>query len=156
MQIIRLSKMFKPLTRVILVASSLFLFFSQSSWCTLSTDITCDPIRSRLVIYLLEQVKHLPEVSAVDLNCKLISKINSIEEDSILLTTTRKRGKEYICLHATGNSRPCQVKVGIVATHVNPNQVLCELTKQDCSSVPNNPLTETVESLYLRPSSLIR
>ena len=157
MQIIRLSKMFKPLTRVILVASSLFLFLQpKAHGVPLSTDITCDPIRSRLVISLLEQVKHLPEVSAVDLNCKLISKINSIEEDSILLTTTRKRGKEYICLHATGNSRPCQVKVGIVATHVNPNQVLCELTKQDCSSVPNNPLTETVERLYLRPSSLIR
>ena len=150
-------KMFKPLIRTLLLASSLFfLFQSRSSSESLVTNSICDPIRSRLVMSILDKVKRLPGVSEVDLSCKSISKINSIEDDAILLTTTRKRGNEYICLHASGNTRPCQVKVGLVTSQENPNDVLCTLMQKDCSAVSEGPLTETVERLYLRPSSLIR
>ena len=149
--------MFKPFIRATLVVSTLFLFLHpKASGESLLTDEICDPILSPLVISILDKVELLPDVSSVEYGCKLISKINSIEEDSILLTTTRKRGKEYICLHASGNSRPCQVKIGIISSQENPNDVLCKLTQQDCSNVDESPLTETVERLYLRPSSLIR
>ena len=150
-------KMLKSLIRVIFVVSSLVLLLQlKVRGESLEADQMCDPIRSRLVISIIEKITRLANVSAVEFNCKSISKINLIEEDSILLTTTRKRGKEYICLHASGNSRPCQIKVGVVENQENPNDILCKLTQQDCSNVADSPLTETVERLYLRPSSLIR
>ena len=150
-------EMLKSLIRVIIVVSSLLLLLQlKVRGASLEADQVCEPLRSRLVISIINKVTSIANVSAVELNCKSISKINSIEEDSILLTTTRKRGKEYICLHVSGNSRPCQIKLGVVANQENPNDILCKLTQQDCSNIADSPLTETVERLYLRPSSLIR
>ena len=149
--------MIKTLTCSILIASSYFILLQPKvSGNSFATKEACEQISSQLVVSVIDRMKNLPNISAINLDCKSISKLNIVKDDSVMFATTRKRGKEYICLHASGNSRPCQVKLGIVASHENPNNVLCELMQQECSNVSEGPLTETVERLYLRPSSLIR
>ena len=143
--------------RITLVTTSfLFIFQPEIRSESLVNNEVCEAVRSPIVASIIEDINLLSEVSLIQLNCKSIAKINSIDDDSVLLTTTRKRGKEYICLHASGNTRPCQVKLGVVTSSENPNDVLCKLTRQECSNISEGPLTETVERLYLRPSSLIR
>ncbi len=149
--------MFNPLICGILMSSYLFLFLQPKvRGEPLATNDTCGPIRIHLVESIISRITLLPNLSPVDLDCKSISKINSLEENSILLTTTSKRGKEYICLHAGGSPRPCQVKIGIVTSQENPDIALCKLTQQDCSDIFEGPLTETVERLFLKPSLLIQ
>ena len=52
----------------------------------------------------------------------------------------------------------CTHKVGFFIGEGNPSNKLCKMFKKDCSLNNNNPLvfTETVERLYLKPSTLIR
>ena len=70
--------MLNSFIRSTLVLSTLFLFPNPEAYGeSLVTDAICDPIHSRLVISILDKVKRLPEVSAVEFDCKLISKINS-------------------------------------------------------------------------------
>ena len=51
----------------------------------------------------------------------------------------------------------CTHKIGFFIGEGNPSNKLCKMFKKDCS-LNNNPLvlTETVERLYLKPSTLIR
>ena len=78
-------------------------------------------------------------------------------EDSLFISTKRSRGKDQICLTSSKNTGKCTHKIGFFIGEGNPSNKLCRMFETDCS-LKNNPLvlTETVERLYLKPSTLIR
>ena len=77
--------------RITLVTTSfLFIFQPEIRGESLVNNEVCEAVRSPIVASIIEDINLLSEVSLIQLNCKSIAKINSIDDDSVLLTTTRK------------------------------------------------------------------
>ncbi len=114
-------------------------------------------IKSSLIKGLLTRIKEFSLAQPYEVNCSQYEKISLIPEDSLFISTKRIRGKDQICLTDSQDSGNCTYKIGYFVGSGNSSYKLCEMMKADCSSSDKPALfTETVERLYLKPSSLIR
>ena len=98
----------------------------------------------------------LSESKLVSLNqdvCKSYQEALNLNLTNLLVTTGRKRGKNVICLSDT-KSKPCKYILATMTKTDNPASLLAEVFK--LKSNGRAVLNETVERLYLTPSSLIR
>ena len=85
--------------------------------------------------------------------CKSYQEALNLNAANLLVTTGRKRGKNVICLSDT-KSKPCKYILATMTQTDNPANLLAEVFK--LKSNGRAVLNETVERLYLTPSSLIR
>ena len=117
----------------------------------------CKPSKNLLFTKILSKIENYSLAESYLTTCAQIEEINKIPVEEIRLTTKRKRGKDLICLSTSDNSKPCMYKLGYFTGDRHPDQMLCDMFPDDCDlSDKSIVLTETVERLYLRPSSLIR
>ena len=113
--------------------------------------------KNSLIEGLLTRIKVFSLAEPYEINCSQYEKISLIPEDSLFISTKRIRGKDQICLTDSQDSGNCTYKIGYFVGSGNSSYKLCEMMKADCSSSDKPALfTETVERLYLKPSSLIR
>ena len=114
-------------------------------------------IKNSLIEGLLTRIKVFSLAEPYEINCSQYEKISLIPENTLFISTKRIRGKDQICLTDSKDSGNCTYKIGYFVGSGNPSYKLCKMMKADCSS-SNKPalFTETVERLYLKPSSLIR
>ena len=101
--------------------------------------------KNSLIEGLLTRIKVFSLAEPYEINCSQYEKISLI------------RGKDQICLTDSQDSGNCTYKIGYFVGSGNPSYKLCKMMKADCISSDKPALfTETVERLYLKPSSLIR
>ena len=143
------------ISRIISISITSFLFFSFLPLKTENRTDICD--KSSLLSFILKSIEEFDLAEKYDLSCYQYEMISLIPEDSLFISTKRSRGKDQICLTSSKMKGKCTHKIGFFIGEGNPSNKLCRIFEKDCS-LNNNPLvlTETVERLYLKPSTLIR
>ena len=143
------------ISRIISLLITSFLFFSFLPLKSENRTDICD--KSSLLLFILKSIEEFDLAENYDLSCSQYEMISLIPEDSLFISTKRSRGKDQICLTSSKTTGKCTHKIGFFIGEGNPSYKLCSMLGADCS-LNNNPLvfTETVERLYLKPSSLIR
>ena len=142
-------------SRIISISITSFLCFSILPLKSENrTDICPKP---QLLSSILKSIDSFDLAEKYDLSCSQYEMISLIPEDSLFISTKRSRGKDQICLTSSKTTGKCTHKIGFFIGEGNPSYKLCSMLGADCS-FSNNPrvFTETVERLYLKPSSLIR
>ena len=144
------------ISRIISISITSFLFFSFLPLKSENQTDFCD--KSPLLSSILKSIEEFDLAEKYDLSCSQYEMISLIPEDSLFISTKRSRGKDQICLTSSKMKGKCTHKIGFFIGEGNPSNKLCKMFKKDCSLNNNNPLvfTETVERLYLKPSTLIR
>ncbi len=143
------------ISRIISISITPFLLFSL---LPLKSENQTDICRkSPLLSSILKSIEDFDLAEKYDLSCSQYEMINLISEDSLFISTKRSRGKDQICLTSSKTTGKCTHKIGFFIGEGNPSNKLCKMFETDCS-LNNKPLvlTETVERLYLKPSTLIR
>ena len=112
--------------------------------------------KSPLLIGIIKSIDDFSYSESSLLSCAEYERISSIPDESLFISTKRSRGKDQICLTESKETK-CTFKIGYITGKGDPVYKLCSLMKNDCST-KDKPvlLTETVERLYLQPSTLIR
>ena len=141
--------------RIISISIISFLFFSILPIKSENRTDVCD--KSQLLSSILKSIEDFDLAESYNLSCSQYEMISLIPEDSLFISTKRSRGKDQICLTSSKMKGKCTHKIGFFIGEGNPSNKLCRIFEKDCS-LNNNPLvlTETVERLYLKPSTLIR
>ena len=143
------------ISRIIFISITSFLFFSFLPLKSENRTDLCN--KSSLLSFILKSIEEFDLAENYDLSCSQYEMISLIPEDSLFISTKRARGKDQICLTSSKTKGKCTHKIGFFIGEGNPSNKLCRMFNKDCS-LNNNPLvlTETVERLYLKPSTLIR
>ena len=143
------------ISRIISISITPFLFFSLLPVKSENQTDICP--KSPLLSSILKSIEEFDLAENYDLSCSQYEMISLIPEDSLFISTKRSRGKDQICLTSSKMKGKCTHKIGFFIGEGNPSNKLCKMFEKDCS-LNNNPLvlTETVERLYLKPSTLIR
>ena len=144
------------ISRIISLLITSFLFFSFLPLKSENRTDICD--KSSLLLFILKSIEEFDLAENYDLSCSQYEMISLIPEDSLFISTKRSRGKDQICLTSSKMKGKCTHKIGFFIGEGNPSNKLCRMFEKDCSLNNDNPLvlTETVERLYLKPSTLIR
>ena len=79
--------------------------------------------------------------------------MNKMKSDQISITSGRKRGKATICLSDEENY-PCKFIIGFISNEFDSTTALSEI--YSFTPPKSSQLNETVERLFLKPSSLIQ
>ena len=143
------------ISRIISISITSFLFFSFLPLKSENRTDICD--KSSLLSFILRSIEEFDLAENYDLSCSQYEMISLIPEDSLFISTKRSRGKDQICLTSSEMKGKCTHKIGFFIGEGNPSNKLCRMFEKDCSL--NNDslvLTETIERLYLKPSTLIR
>ena len=150
-----LVKFMSYISRIISISITPFLFFSLLPVKSENQTDICP--KSPLLSSILKSIEEFDLAEKYDLSCSQYEMISLIPEDSLFISTKRSRGKDQICLTSSKTTGKCTHKIGFFIGEGNPSNKLCRMFNKDCS-LNNNPLvlTETVERLYLKPSTLIR
>lgn len=109
--------------------------------------------RSTVLEWITEKIKSSDNATLLDLNCSEKTKISKLADDSIIVTSGRSRGRYTICLSNSKDS-PCAYQVGYFNSQGNPQTMLSNLF--GITPPKSKYLNETVERLFVKPSSLIR
>ena len=141
--------------RIISISITSFLFFSLIPIKSENQTNICS--KSPLLSSLLKSIEEFGLAETYDLSCSQYEMIGLIPEDSLFISTKRSRGKDQICITSSKTTGKCTHKIGFFIGEGNPSYKLCSMLGKDCL-LDNNPgvFTETVERLYLKPSTLIR
>ena len=89
---------------------------------------------------------------ASKISCEKITDINNSDENNMLITSGRKRGKYTICLSDI-SSNPCKYIMGTFNENKNPSDMLLKVF--GIPKPKQTQLNETVERLFFSPSLLI-
>jgi len=103
--------------------------------------------------WVIEKISNSNIANGTDISCDEARKISSYEEDLIFITTGRSRGNYTICL-SDDKHYPCKHKIAILTGSSSPGKMLEKVFGYNAEK--SSVLNETVERLYLKPSSLIR
>ena len=142
-------------SRILSISISTFLLFSLSPLKSENQPDICR--KSPILSSILNSIKNFDLAKNYDLSCSQYEIINLIPEDKLFISTKRSRGKDQICLTSSKKTGKCTHKIGFFVGKGNPSNKLCKMLNTDCSLHNNSlVLTETVERLYLKPSTLLR
>jgi len=147
--ILRKSKLeFKKLIKYLILS---LLFFSNA--VSSSGDIKCIKNDNSIIEKLIIRINSHENTELNLIICEEIDIIKGLNEDKLLVTTGRKRGRYSICL-SDNKQNPCKFIIGYFKKNGIPSEMLSKLFEIEFSQ--NGELNETVERLFLEPSSLIR
>ena len=127
------------------------LFFSNPLLS--SQDIKCIKNDNSIIEKLIIKINSNENTELNLITCEEIDIIKSFNEDKLLVTTGRKRGRYSICL-SDNKDNPCKFIIGYFKKNGIPSEMLSKLFEIEFSQ--DGELNETVERLFLEPSSLIR
>ena len=120
---------------------------------TFSSDLCDENFNNKVVEWSILKIKESNLAEFANISCDKTKLIEKMAEEKILITSGRKRGKSIICI-SDEKDYPCKFIIG----NINPGIDSTEAIKQIYSFSPPQPsqLNETVERLFLNPSSLIQ
>lgn len=107
-------------------------------------------------IFIRKSIKIIEQSRSAEINlfsCDELKRMAELNANTLAITSGRKRGKYIICLSDVRNN-PCKIHLGTFKQLQNPSKMLSDLF--GIKAEENGPLNETVERLFLTPSSLIK
>ena len=132
-----------------------FTIFSMNIFQTnyINAESCDESFKNKVVKWSIIKIKESKLAIFEPISCDLVSKMDKMVEEKILITSGRKRGKPLICI-SDEKDYPCKFVIG----NINPGIDSSEAIKQIYSFTPpqSSQLNETVERLFLNPSSLIQ
>ena len=132
-----------------------FTIFSMNIFQTnyINAESCDESFKNKVVKWSIIKIKESKLAIFEPISCDLVAQMDKMVEEKILITSGRKRGKPLICI-SDEKDYPCKFVIG----NINPGIDSSEAIKQIYSFTPpqSSQLNETVERLFLNPSSLIQ
>ena len=139
---------------IILSPSILAVALSLSTPPSIQADTTtCTPIEEGLYAWIKQKIEVSQYSKPVPIECQELKVIEGYKDEEVQITSGRQRGKYYICLTNT-KENPCQHKIAELVGYEAPSVLISRIF--GASQAKPEYLNETVERLFLRPSSLIK
>lgn len=113
----------------------------------------CPLLPDSLLQKIVKKIELSQYAKITPLLCADINELNRISPDKFEITTGRKNGEPVICL-LESRDQPCKYVLGKLDKTLSPASALSSIFP---SSMPiSDVLNETVERLFIRPSSIIK
>ena len=110
-------------------------------------------INNKVVSWSISKIIESDMATAQALQCDEVKNLNQMKREQIYITSGRKRGKATICL-SDESDYPCKFVIGIIEPQFDSSTALSEI--YSFTPPKSSQLNETVERLFLKPSSLIQ
>ena len=112
-----------------------------------------ESVENEVVKWSITKIKSSDIANVSSYTCDDAKNMSKMNGDKISITSGRKRGKATICL-SDEKDYPCKFIIGNINSEVDATTALSKIY----SFTPPQPsqLNETVERLFLKPSSLIQ
>ena len=110
-------------------------------------------INNKVVSWSISKIIESDMATAQALQCDEVKNLNQMKREQIYITSGRKRGKATICL-SDESDYPCKFVIGIIEPQFDSSTALSEI--YSFTPPKSSQLNETVERLFLKPSTLIQ
>jgi len=115
---------------------------------------SCDKkINNKVVEWSIKKIKDSNLAEFVNKSCDEAKQMEKMAEEKILITSGRKRGKSLICI-SDEKDFPCKFIIGNIYPGIDSSEAIKQI--YSFSPPQSSQLNETVERLFLNPSSLIQ
>ena len=129
------------------------LFFNTFNLDSIKADDCSNSIDNKVVAWSINKIKDSEMATNNSLSCEQVKDMNTMNSDQISITSGRKRGQATICISDESNY-PCKFIIGIIEPQFDSATALSEI--YSFTPPKSSQLNETVERLFLKPSSLIQ
>ena len=116
-------------------------------------DDRCEVKLNNFIQDSIKLIERSELAEANTLSCNELKTVASFNENTLAITSGRKRGKYTICV-SDDRKDPCKIRLGTFKDTQNPSLMLSELFSIKVEH--KGHLNETVERLFLTPSLLIK
>ena len=110
-------------------------------------------IVNKVVKWSINKIKESDIATSQSFTCEEVKNMNQMINEQINITSGRKRGKATICL-SDESDYPCKHVIGIIDSQFDSATALSQI--YSFTPPKSSQLNETVERLFLKPSSLIQ
>ena len=110
-------------------------------------------VQNDVVKWSISKIESSDMANVSSLTCDDAKNMNKMNSDQISITSGRKRGKATICL-SDEKDYPCKFIIGFINPEFDAATALSEI--YSFTPPQSSQLNETVERLFLKPSSLIQ
>ena len=129
------------------------LIFNIFNFDSIKADECSHSIDNKVVAWSINKIKNSDMATNNTFSCEQVKEMNSMNSDQISITSGRKRGQATICISDESNY-PCKFIIGIIEPQFDSATALSEI--YSFTPPKSSQLNETVERLFLKPSSLIQ
>lgn len=135
----------------------ILLLFGLTAQTTTASESSkdCGQTLNALAAETIEQLKKSEAIEIEDLSCSKISTINEIKSDEMVVSSGRKARQTIVCMSST-RSNPCKIELGQFISNEDPNKVLSEAFDLNNEIDLTQPLEESIERLFIKPSEELR
>ena len=139
----------------ILIKFFVFAFFPVTILNSNSINASdcSNEIDNKLVVWSIKKIRKSDMATPNSVTCEEVKDMNQMKNENITITSGRKKGKTVICLSDESNY-PCKFVIGIIKPQFDASFALSEI--YSFTPPKSSQLNETVERLFLKPSSLIQ
>ena len=139
----------------LLIRFFVFAFIPLTIFNSNSTNASdcSNEINNKLVAWSMKKIRISDMATTKSLTCEEVIDMNQMKNENITITSGRKKGKTAICLSDESNY-PCKFVIGIIKPQFDAAFALSEI--YSFTPPKSSQLNETVERLFLKPSSLIQ
>ena len=112
-----------------------------------------ESFKNEVVIWSIDKIKTSEMADINTFNCEVVDELNKMNPEQISITSGRKQRKPVICL-SDESDYPCKFVIGFINPQFDAATALSEI--YSFTPPKSSQLNETVERLFLKPSSLIQ
>ena len=112
-----------------------------------------ESFKNEVVIWSIDKIKTSEMADINTFNCEVVDEMNKMNPEQISITSGRKQRKPVICL-SDESDYPCKFVIGFIKPQFDAATALSEI--YSFTPPKSSQLNETVERLFLKPSSLIQ
>ena len=112
-----------------------------------------ESVEKDVVNWSISKIESSDIANVSSFTCDEAKNMNKMNNDKIFITSGRKRGKATICL-SDEKDYPCKFIIGFINPEFDSATALSEI--YSFTPPQSSQLNETVERLFLKPSSLIQ
>ena len=112
-----------------------------------------ESIKNDIVKWSISKIESSDLANVSSFTCDDAKNMNKMNNDQISITSGRKKGKTIICI-SDEKDYPCKFIIGFINPEFDAATALSEI--YSFTPPQSSQLNETVERLFLKPSSLIQ
>ena len=135
----------------------ILLFFGVTTQRSTASESSkdCGQTLNPLAAETVDRLKKSEAIEIENLSCSKISTINEIKPDEMVVSSGRKARERIVCMSNT-RSNPCKIELGRFRSNEDPNKVLSEAFDLNNEIDLTQPLEESIERLFVKPSEELR
>ena len=136
-----------------MLISCTFIFFGLINAEPSKANGCNESVKNDVVKWSISKIESSDMANVSSFTCDDAKNMNKMNSDQISITSGRKRGKATICL-SDEKDYPCKFIIGFINPEFDAATALSEI--YSFTPPQSSQLNETVERLFLKPSSLIQ